>query len=309
MAKTFIILILLPLLSQLVRAQPSVPGLEPDSPGGASFSRPKDVIIIAVISALLFVGFYFIYLCYCLDDHSIGIGRWSSWNAWRPWNMAGSFGHSRHKASNGLDFDLVKSLPTFEYGTIKPALINKGALECAVCLTEFNDKDILRSIPKCNHVFHADCVDNWLVGYATCPICRLHLTDADILDQNLTTLHYDDTIVDFGDDKVEIMRFSRKMRNLSMTEPPRLMGMLSRSLSTGNLAARQSGNMERFGIDDKDDRRGKSDSWVYSLSPIEAVTTRSTSREGSTPATPTTTSSEEGSSLAVVPVEPTQLPV
>jgi hypothetical protein len=30
----------------------------------------------------------------------------------------------------------------------------------------------LRSIPECNHYFHAACIDEWLKMNGTCPICR-----------------------------------------------------------------------------------------------------------------------------------------
>ncbi|XP_047161987.1 putative RING-H2 finger protein ATL21B [Vigna umbellata] len=43
---------------------------------------------------------------------------------------------------------------------------------CPICLSEYEPKDTLRTIPACNHYFHAHCIDEWLKMNATCPLCR-----------------------------------------------------------------------------------------------------------------------------------------
>ncbi|EEF51348.1 putative RING-H2 finger protein ATL21A [Ricinus communis] len=43
---------------------------------------------------------------------------------------------------------------------------------CPICLCEYQPKETLRTIPECNHYFHADCIDEWLKMNATCPLCR-----------------------------------------------------------------------------------------------------------------------------------------
>ncbi|GAU21427.1 hypothetical protein TSUD_32580 [Trifolium subterraneum] len=53
--------------------------------------------------------------------------------------------------------------------------IGKGAVECAVCLNEFQETEKLRLISKCDHVFHPECIDEWLGSHTTCPVCRANL--------------------------------------------------------------------------------------------------------------------------------------
>mmetsp|Transcript_1471 Transcript_1471/g.2106 ORF Transcript_1471/g.2106 Transcript_1471/m.2106 type:complete len:263 (-) Transcript_1471:222-1010(-) len=42
---------------------------------------------------------------------------------------------------------------------------------CGVCLEDFCEGDSIRELP-CFHVFHAKCVDPWLLKNTTCPFCK-----------------------------------------------------------------------------------------------------------------------------------------
>lgn len=48
--------------------------------------------------------------------------------------------------------------------------------ECAVCLSEFVDKELGRDLPNCNHCFHIGCIDMWLYSRSNCPLCRAPVT-------------------------------------------------------------------------------------------------------------------------------------
>ncbi|KAK9274563.1 hypothetical protein L1049_021812 [Liquidambar formosana] len=71
----------------------------------------------------------------------------------------------------GLDGPTIESYPKTVLGESgrlpKP---NDGT--CPICLSDYQPKDTLRTIPECNHYFHADCIDEWLKMNATCPLCR-----------------------------------------------------------------------------------------------------------------------------------------
>ena len=41
---------------------------------------------------------------------------------------------------------------------------------CAVCLTDLNSSKTKQL--TCNHVFHENCINPWLVDKDTCPLCR-----------------------------------------------------------------------------------------------------------------------------------------
>jgi len=51
--------------------------------------------------------------------------------------------------------------------------------KCTICLSEFEHEEDVRRLP-CMHLFHVECVDQWLTQNKRCPICRVdieaHLT-------------------------------------------------------------------------------------------------------------------------------------
>jgi len=45
--------------------------------------------------------------------------------------------------------------------------------ECPICLTRFMRGDKLQSFRRCSHLFHRECLQNWLEeGHLNCPLCR-----------------------------------------------------------------------------------------------------------------------------------------
>ncbi|MBA0653432.1 hypothetical protein Goklo_020608 [Gossypium klotzschianum] len=44
---------------------------------------------------------------------------------------------------------------------------------CAICLEEYVHGERVRVLPRCKHMFHKDCIEEWLeVPSLHCPICR-----------------------------------------------------------------------------------------------------------------------------------------
>eukprot|EP00455_Lapot_gusevi_P039462 TRINITY_DN4425_c0_g1_i3.p1 TRINITY_DN4425_c0_g1~~TRINITY_DN4425_c0_g1_i3.p1 ORF type:complete len:272 (-),score=12.41 TRINITY_DN4425_c0_g1_i3:221-1036(-) len=47
---------------------------------------------------------------------------------------------------------------------------------CVICSEEYQPDEELRVLP-CRHVFHAQCIENWVLGFRpTCPCCRYDLS-------------------------------------------------------------------------------------------------------------------------------------
>ena len=44
---------------------------------------------------------------------------------------------------------------------------------CLVCLSTYEENEVLRKLKNCGHTFHKDCIDQWLTtGRNSCPLCR-----------------------------------------------------------------------------------------------------------------------------------------
>ena len=86
----------------------------------------------------------------------------------------------------GLADAAIGALPAFAYEP--PPVAAKGGddddkprgggsvLLCAVCLEDVRAGEMVRQLPACRHLFHADCVDAWLRAHRTCPLCRCDLS-------------------------------------------------------------------------------------------------------------------------------------
>ncbi|XP_031496467.1 RING-H2 finger protein ATL52-like [Nymphaea colorata] len=69
----------------------------------------------------------------------------------------------------GLDESLINSITSCKFKSGEGLVEETG---CSVCLSEFEDGDDLRLLPKCSHAFHLQCIDRWLRAHVNCPLCR-----------------------------------------------------------------------------------------------------------------------------------------
>ncbi|CAM0880375.1 unnamed protein product [Alopecurus aequalis] len=76
----------------------------------------------------------------------------------------------------GMSDAAIAALPTFVYElpAVPPGVDDEQAavVDCAVCIGQVEAGETVRRLPKCSHLFHAECVDAWLRAHSTCPMCR-----------------------------------------------------------------------------------------------------------------------------------------
>ncbi|CAI8601697.1 unnamed protein product [Vicia faba] len=47
---------------------------------------------------------------------------------------------------------------------------------CSICLVEFEGEDAVSKLRRCKHVFHFNCIEQWLErSQFSCPLCRSFL--------------------------------------------------------------------------------------------------------------------------------------
>ncbi|EOA22940.1 hypothetical protein CARUB_v10003676mg [Capsella rubella] len=167
--------LLLSLLLSLATAQSDQPDPRSTDPYAysGSLSPAMAVVVVIVIAALFFMGFFTVYIRHCTGAVDSG-------------SVTTTTGGARRRVTNatvarGLDAEMIETFPTFVYSEVKTQKIGKGALECAICLNEFEDDETLRLLPKCDHVFHPQCIGAWLQGHVTCPVCRTNLAEEETI--------------------------------------------------------------------------------------------------------------------------------
>ncbi|KAK1620841.1 hypothetical protein QYE76_026358 [Lolium multiflorum] len=154
------------------------------------------VLGILTTSALLLTYYVFVIRC-CLTWHTtyspesgsrliIALSRRRRTSAASAHELPVVHGPEPEEA-HGLAEMAIRALPAFRYSKTVKDDSNTGSdtSECAVCLGEFQEEEMVRLLPSCLHVFHADCIDTWLQGNANCPLCRAAITATTITSRQL----------------------------------------------------------------------------------------------------------------------------
>ncbi|WCJ29128.1 RING/U-box superfamily protein [Euphorbia peplus] len=176
------------------------PPLPPPQP---NLNSPSVTIVLTVILLVFFfIGFFSIYFCRCFMESVINSWHFRRTPSGNVINLDGT------SAGDGLDPSLIILFPTFNYSSVKNYQREKYGLECAICLSEFEDEDALRLLTVCYHIFHQECIDLWLKSHKTCPVCRTDLDlpretleKAQILPDHHNNVNNDDHSIDASQNK------------------------------------------------------------------------------------------------------------
>ncbi|KAL2893137.1 E3 ubiquitin-protein ligase ATL6 [Bienertia sinuspersici] len=139
------------------------------SPSNDSYNgSPLPNTAIIIVAVIFIAG-----ITVCYIRHLIACVRGYIFAGSHP---GGGAGQGRRDPPRGLDPAVIATFPTFTFSDVKLHLSPKTTpLECAICLFEFVDQDLLRLLPTCSHVFHPHCIAPWFSSHSTCPVCRANL--------------------------------------------------------------------------------------------------------------------------------------
>ncbi|XP_057438029.1 RING-H2 finger protein ATL43-like [Lotus japonicus] len=127
--------------------------------------KPSAAVVVGVLTTTFSLSFLLLlYIKHCSGSSTIvARGDRNSQAA------TAETASSEQRKDSGVGREVVESLPKFRFGSLRG---RKNGLDCAVCLAGFEEREVLRLLPKCRHAFHVDCVDMWLHAHSTCPLCR-----------------------------------------------------------------------------------------------------------------------------------------
>ncbi|KAI5063565.1 hypothetical protein GOP47_0022112, partial [Adiantum capillus-veneris] len=143
-------------------------------PSSSTFHGPYMGIVLVVLLVTFFL----------MAAFSVYVRRY----AFSAGGDIGGISMDRSGRPRGLDRSAIDGLPIVVFhctkGESKEADSSVHAHEwrrrpdCVVCLTDFQEAENVRLLPKCEHCFHPECIDMWLFSHTTCPLCRRSLLPA-----------------------------------------------------------------------------------------------------------------------------------
>ena len=82
-------------------------------------------------------------------------------------------GRGEKAETGGLSFTDIAALPTRKCDDeVLAELGDAGRTDCVICHEPFALGDMLRTLPGCEHAYHAGCIGHWLGIKAECPLCK-----------------------------------------------------------------------------------------------------------------------------------------
>lgn len=130
------------------------------------------IVVLSILATVLLLLAYFTFLTKCCSNwHQLNPLRWINISVLRARENEDPFiALSPTMWNRGLDESTIREIPSFQF--IKGEGDDQTVYGCVVCLIEFQEHDVLKILPSCNHAFHLDCIDVWLQTNANCPLCR-----------------------------------------------------------------------------------------------------------------------------------------
>ncbi|XP_058213769.1 putative RING-H2 finger protein ATL12 [Rhododendron vialii] len=169
----FLLLLLLSVLC-FVQAQ--------SAPGQSSNFQPSLAVVIGIMAIMFSLTFILIvYAKFCHEPANAHNDREAVQSPQIPNGFV-----RQNSLYRGIDKTVIESIPFFRFSSLRGS---RRGLECVVCLSKFEDVEILRLLPKCKHAFHIGCIDEWLEKHSSCPLCRVKISADD-----LATITYTDSM-------------------------------------------------------------------------------------------------------------------
>lgn len=150
-----------------------------------SFCRGRtDCISFAIFVSILFIAIIISYISKCLIYSS------QPQNSPLPLTTSTSIimqPNTPLSEHNPLYCHALKSIPLITYEPVSCSSSNDNDNDnddkdfedenCVICLAEFEKGEKVRVLPRCKHVYHVECIDQWLLRALHCPICRKRVVD------------------------------------------------------------------------------------------------------------------------------------
>ncbi|KAJ0967144.1 hypothetical protein J5N97_024061 [Dioscorea zingiberensis] len=131
----------------------------PNATTAQADSSSMAVTALVLVSALFFLAFFSVFARRFFSPHNQPSSH--------PRRATLPLTHPNRlprAACLGVDAATLKAMPVLRF--------SGGETWCVVCLGGLEEKEKVKVIPGCGHVFHPACIDAWLGMHGSCPLCR-----------------------------------------------------------------------------------------------------------------------------------------
>ena len=73
--------------------------------------------------------------------------------------------------NKGLSAQQIEKIPIIKFRKYK----SNGNSQCIICMEEFEKREKINLLP-CQHIFHINCIKQWLLKQKTCPFCKKEIS-------------------------------------------------------------------------------------------------------------------------------------
>lgn len=95
-----------------------------------------------------------------------------SWFSKVPLKPSGQITIEMTTITNNEPVSVEEEITVFDNPELKQDYVDSSKDTCTICLEAFEIGTWYKKLPKCQHSFHATCIDEWLSTRAACPVCR-----------------------------------------------------------------------------------------------------------------------------------------
>lgn len=129
-------------------------------------TRQFYIFVVWILLCYLWIALYVCYLCL---QRTLGLDEDLADPDMNPFDL----NLLELTSPRGLTRQQIDGIVAYKCPAALPDLFH----HCSVCMEKFAAQDDIKRLPRCGHLFHAHCINQWLELKNACPVCRAQVVE------------------------------------------------------------------------------------------------------------------------------------